>query len=78
MSKAVTIRDVPDDVVAELAARATQDGRSLQEYLRGELITMASRPDINHWLAGARANRAAFGIEISVDEILAARDEGRR
>nr|WP_300147363.1 hypothetical protein [Propionicimonas sp.] len=78
MGKAVTVRDVPEDVVKELATRAARDGRSLQEYLRGELIGLASRPDINYWLAGARANREAFGIEISTEDILAARDEDRR
>lgn len=78
MSKAVTVRNVPEDVVRELATRAAMDGRSLQEYLRGELIELASRPDINRWLTGTRANRADFGIELSTEEILAARDEGRR
>lgn len=77
MGKAVTVRDVPEDVVRELAARAARDGRSLQEYLRGELITLASKPDMNQWLDMVRRNRELFGIDITTDEILAARDEGR-
>jgi plasmid stability protein len=35
---AITIRDIPDDVRDELAARAARSGKSLQEYLRGMLI----------------------------------------
>jgi hypothetical protein len=40
----VTIRDVPDAVRDELAARAARSGRSLQEYLRRELMDLARRP----------------------------------
>ena len=41
----ITIRNVPDQARDELAARAASSGRSLQEYLRGELIELARRPD---------------------------------
>ena len=44
MSVNVTVRDVPRDVRDELAARAARSGRSLQEYLRGQLIDLAQRP----------------------------------
>jgi plasmid stability protein len=43
MSTSITIRDVPDDIRDELAARARLSGRSLQEYLRAELIELAGR-----------------------------------
>jgi plasmid stability protein len=39
----ITIRNVPDEVRDELAARARLSGRSLQEYLRSELIRLASQ-----------------------------------
>lgn len=42
----ITVRDVPDDVRDELAARAARSGRSLQEYLKGELIDLAHRPTV--------------------------------
>ncbi len=42
MPKAIQIRDVPDDVHARLRARAAEAGMSMSEYLRGELIEMAS------------------------------------
>lgn len=41
----ITVRDVPDSARDELAARAARSGRSLQEYLRQELIGLARRPD---------------------------------
>ncbi|HEX9681716.1 MAG TPA: hypothetical protein VGA13_01420 [Acidimicrobiales bacterium] len=41
----ITIRDVPGRTRDELAARAARSGRSLQEYLRMELIELARRPD---------------------------------
>src|SRR5262249_15594022 len=45
MPTAITIRDVPDETRDELAARAASSGRSLQEYLRSQLIELARRPD---------------------------------
>jgi len=50
----ITIRDVPDEVRDELAARARLSGRSLQEYLRTQLVALASRPD-----PGSSSNRRA-------------------
>lgn len=55
MSVAVTIRDVPDDVRNELAARAARAGQSLQEYLRGMLVLAAARPPVDDVIARARA-----------------------
>lgn len=78
MSKAITVRDVPDEVTAELAARAARGGRSLQEYLRGQLIGLAARPDIDSWVEGIGRRTAATGTEVSVEEILAWRDADRR
>ena len=43
----ITVRNVPDDVRDELAARAARAGRSLQEHLRVELIQLASRPSVD-------------------------------
>ena len=44
MSVNITVRDVPQDIRDVLAARAAQSGRSLQEYLKGQLIDLAYRP----------------------------------
>ncbi|MEO5743391.1 MAG: hypothetical protein ABIQ53_02215 [Terracoccus sp.] len=40
----ITVRDVPDGVRDELAARAAHAGKSLQEYLRRMFIDTAARP----------------------------------
>jgi plasmid stability protein len=42
---AIPIRDVPSETREQLAARAAASGRSLQQYLRAELIRLAERPD---------------------------------
>lgn len=46
MPVTISVRDVPDDVRDELAARAARSGRSLQEYLKGELVDLARRPAV--------------------------------
>jgi hypothetical protein len=78
MTKSVTIRAVPDDVVSALASRAALSGRSLQEYLLGQLIELSVRPDINHWVADVRGRKSASPVSIEVGDLLAARDADRR
>jgi hypothetical protein len=75
---AVTIRNVPEEVRAELAVRAARSGRSLQEYLVGQLVELASRPDLDTVLDGARARVRAAGSSVTTAQILAARDADRR
>ena len=43
---AVTIRDVPDEVRDQLAARAASRGQSLQEYLRLLLVSVVEKPTV--------------------------------
>jgi plasmid stability protein len=74
----ITIRNVPEETRDELAARAARNGRSLQEFLRGELITMANKPDVQTVLARIEARKKATGTTLSVEEILEYRDSGRR
>lgn len=78
MPKSITIRDVPDDTTAELAARAAATGRSLQEYLRGRLVEMARLPDPDVMVARVRARKAATGGALSAEQILDHRDADRR
>ena len=75
---AVTIRDVPDDVRDELAARVAHSGQSLQEYLRAILVTVASRPTVDDVLARARARVTATGVRLDPAATLAAKDADRR
>jgi hypothetical protein len=80
MPVSVTIRNVPDETRNELAARAARSGRSLQEYLRAQLIELAGKPDMATWLEQVREHKRQFGggIPITTEEILRYRDEGRR
>jgi antitoxin FitA len=74
----ITIRDVPDDVRDELAARARRSGRSLQEYLRSELVVLAERPEPEALLARVRDRKQRTGSRLSADRILEHRDHDRR
>ncbi len=74
----ITIRDIPDEVRNELAARAAQRRQSMQEYLRGELERLASRPTIDGWLDRVRDRKAAGDRRLGTRKILSARDAGRR
>ena len=77
MSVAITVRNVPDEVRDELAARAARAGKSLQEYVRGMLVDAASRPSAEDVIARARARVDATGVRVSAESILAARDADR-
>lgn len=74
---AITIRGVPDEVRNELAARAARSGRSMQEYLRGELIRLADRPDAEAVLARIAEQKRRTETRISAGEILALLDAER-
>ena len=76
MAVRITIRNVPDEVRDELAARATLRRQSMQEFLRGELERIASRPTIDELLRDIRAAKA--GTRIEPEAILRARDADRR
>lgn len=78
MSVAVTIRDVPDEVRDELAARAARAGKSLQEYLRGMLVDSVARPPVADVIARARTRVDTTGVRVGAESILAARDADRR
>jgi antitoxin FitA len=75
---AITIRDIPDAVRDELAARAAQSGKSLQEYLRGLLVATADKPTVHDTLARARARAHITGARVDATAILTAKDADRR
>ena len=77
MAVSVTIRDVPDAVRDELAARAARSGQSLQEYLRAMLVTSAGRPAVADVIARARQRVGTTGVTVSADRVLADRDADR-
>lgn len=78
MSVQITIRDVPDRVRDELAARAASQGRSMQEFLRGELVRLASRPAVKAWVEQVRSRKRATMTRIGPEQILKYRDTDRR
>jgi plasmid stability protein len=78
MATAITIRDVPDETRDELASRAALSGRSLQEYVRSQLIEIARRPDADVLLAQVRDRKKRLGSRLSVESILGHRDADRR
>jgi plasmid stability protein len=75
---AITIRDVPEDTRNELAARAARTGRSLQEYLRAQLIALATKPDAETLIAQVRERKQRTATSLSADQILGHRDADRR
>lgn len=73
----ITIRDVPEKVRDELAARAALKGKSMQEYLRAELESLAARPSVDAWLQQIRNRKRASRTHVSLKQILKARDADR-
>jgi plasmid stability protein len=74
----ITVRDLPDDARDELAARAASTGRSLQEFLRAELIDLARRPTADVLMARVRERKLRTDSRLARDRILADRDADRR
>jgi len=74
----ITVRDVPDRTRDELASRAARSGRSLQEYLRAELIDLASRPDPDVLSRRIRERKDRTTTVLPAAEILELRDDDRR
>jgi plasmid stability protein len=50
MPKMIQLRNVPDDVHAVLRARAANEGKSLSEYLKQQVASIARRPTVNEVL----------------------------
>jgi antitoxin FitA len=78
MTVQITIRDVPEGVRDELAARAALKGMSMQEFLRHELERLAARPSVESWLAQVRKRKRAAQTRVGSRTILAFRDADRR
>lgn len=74
----ITIRDVPEPTRAELAGRAARSGRSLQEYLRRELIRLAERPDPTALVARVTERKRRTGSVLPAEKILEHLEADRR
>jgi len=78
MATSITIRNVPNETRDELAARAARAGQSLQEYLRGQLIELASKSDPQVLMARVRERTSRVGTAVPAEAILGHRDADRR
>ncbi|HTT06195.1 MAG TPA: hypothetical protein VMF64_12985 [Steroidobacteraceae bacterium] len=78
MGVQLTIRDVPESVRDELALRAAAEGKSMQEFLRAELLRLTAKPSLGRWLEEVRGRKRASSVRLTSSEILAARDADRR
>ncbi|MCY3644282.1 MAG: hypothetical protein F4Z00_12230 [Acidimicrobiaceae bacterium] len=74
----ITIRNVPEEVRDELAARAALKRQSMQEYLLSELERLAGLPSIETVLDEVRRRVEASGTSIPSSVILEARDSDRK
>jgi plasmid stability protein len=71
----IQIRDVPEDVHRTLKSRAAAEGRSLSDYVLEEVVHAARTPTPAELDERIRA-RGRAGV--STEDILRARDDGRR
>ncbi|MEK9499592.1 hypothetical protein [Gaopeijia maritima] len=53
-----------------MPVRASPRGQSLQEFLLGQLVELASGPDAAEWMARVRAEKAAMPTRPDSDEIV--------
>jgi len=72
----VLVRDLPDDIHANLQRRAEAEGKSLQQYLASELTRLASTPTLHDVLDRIGRRRGGrVGFETAVHDL---DDERRR
>jgi plasmid stability protein len=75
MSRMLQVRNVPDDVHAELRRRARAAGVSLSDYVLRELERVAARPPIEEVLARSASRRLDIPMSDVVEAIRAERPE---
>ena len=78
MTVKLTIGNVSPAVRDALAARASRQGKSMQEYLRQELERLAYRPTLEEVSDLIWQRKALAATELVVDDVLDARDADRR
>jgi plasmid stability protein len=74
MGVLVQIRDVPEEAHRTLKARAALAGTSLSEYLRAELVRVASRPTPEELAARVRAREPVVRDERAAVSVRRLRD----
>jgi plasmid stability protein len=74
---AITIRDVPEDTLAALKAKAARSGQSLQAYLRDLVTRDATTPTLQESVARMRDTASADLSDVDVSSLIAAGRERR-
>ncbi len=73
----VLVRDLPEHVHANLQRRAEAEGKSLQQYLAGELTRLASTPTLHDVLDRIERRRGGkVGFAAAVHDLDDERAEG--
>jgi plasmid stability protein len=71
----VMVRDLPDDVHAELQRRAARNGQSLQQYLAGQLRRLAAQPELDEILDRIDRRRGGrVGLAQAAEDVVAERE----
>ena len=73
--KIIQVRDVPDDVHRKLKARAAQQGMSLSELVRRQLVELAERPTVDEIYERIRQLPPVELSESSAEVVRRAREE---
>lgn len=74
VSKMLQVRNVPDDLHAELRRRAADAGMSLSDYVLRELERVADRSPMAEVFARSAAHRVRMPADEVVEAIRAERD----
>ncbi|MGH2924273.1 MAG: FitA-like ribbon-helix-helix domain-containing protein [Solirubrobacterales bacterium] len=75
MSKVIQVRDVPDRVHRRLKVRAAEQGRTLSDLVRTELVRIADRPTLEEMLERLSGRETPEIDESAADAIRAGRSE---
>ena len=70
----VLVRDLPDDIHAQLQARAHRRGQSFQQFLTAELTRLASQPTPEELFERIERRRGGrVGFHAAIDDLDAER-----
>lgn len=75
MPKVIQVRDIPDDVHRALKVRAAEQGRTLSELVRAELVEVARRPTLATMLERLGERDPVSVGETAADAVRSARAE---
>jgi plasmid stability protein len=71
----IQVRDLPEEVVATLKARAELRGQSLAAYLRDLLTREAAMPPVEDVMAGIASRES---VSYTIDDLRSFAQDGRR